>query len=212
MNSLQQKAFDAEKLAYWFLRLNGFFTITNFVVHPDEGHQQRTDVDILGCRFPYRKELLTKPMEDYDIFQSIDNKILIVLAEVKSGRCNLNGPWTLPIKKNMQRVLFSVGCFQTTNIEEIASHMYDQGFYKNDTYIIEHICFGSEKNYDLLTRYENVPQITWDMVLEFIHNRFEKYRQQKSGHPQWDEYGKMLWEKSLNCDQLTFTNRILYIS
>jgi hypothetical protein len=49
---------SSEKLAYWYLRLNGFLTITNFIVHPDFGRSQRTDVDILGCRFPYRQELL----------------------------------------------------------------------------------------------------------------------------------------------------------
>jgi len=51
----------SEQLAYWYLRLNGFLSISNFVVHPDTGGQQRTDVDILGVRFPYRAELLFNP-------------------------------------------------------------------------------------------------------------------------------------------------------
>ena len=28
----------AEELVYWYLRLNGFFPITNFVLHRDEGY------------------------------------------------------------------------------------------------------------------------------------------------------------------------------
>ena len=35
-----------ENLAYWYFRLNGFLTIPNFVVHPDFGIEQRTEVDM----------------------------------------------------------------------------------------------------------------------------------------------------------------------
>jgi len=28
---------DSEKLAYWYLRLNGFLSIPNFIVHRDTG-------------------------------------------------------------------------------------------------------------------------------------------------------------------------------
>jgi hypothetical protein len=33
----------SERLAYWFLRLNGFLTTTNFIVHREEGMGQHTD-------------------------------------------------------------------------------------------------------------------------------------------------------------------------
>ena len=54
----------SEDLGYWYFRLNGCLTTTNFVVHPEEGQEQRTDVDVLAARFPYRAELLLNPMED----------------------------------------------------------------------------------------------------------------------------------------------------
>jgi hypothetical protein len=41
---------NAESLAYWYFRLNGFFAIPNFVVHPERGVGQRTDIDVLGVR------------------------------------------------------------------------------------------------------------------------------------------------------------------
>ncbi len=49
-----------EQLGYWYLRLNGFLTIPNFVVHPDVGHNQETDVDILGVRFPLQSRKPSK--------------------------------------------------------------------------------------------------------------------------------------------------------
>jgi len=43
---------DPENFAYWYLRLNGFLTITNFVVHPDEWTARQTRfVKYPGC-FP----------------------------------------------------------------------------------------------------------------------------------------------------------------
>ena len=35
-------------MAYWYFRLNGFFQIENFVVHPESYGSQRTDADLLG--------------------------------------------------------------------------------------------------------------------------------------------------------------------
>jgi len=74
-----------EKLVYWYLRLNGFLTIENFVVHPDQGRDQRTDVDILGTRFPYRSELLKNSMKDDKKVILNENKIVIILGEVKKN-------------------------------------------------------------------------------------------------------------------------------
>jgi hypothetical protein len=47
---------NAERLAYWYLRLNGFMTIDNFVLHDKskKGIAHRTDADIYGVRFPFR--------------------------------------------------------------------------------------------------------------------------------------------------------------
>jgi hypothetical protein len=49
---------DPEKVAYWYFRLNGFFQIENFVVHPARRGGQRTDADLLTVRFPHRAERL----------------------------------------------------------------------------------------------------------------------------------------------------------
>ncbi|HEV3146870.1 MAG TPA: hypothetical protein VGZ47_23485 [Gemmataceae bacterium] len=56
----------AEELAYWYLRLNGCFTIPNFVVHPDSGTNQKTDIDVFAVRFPFRAEL--PGMKDDEFF------------------------------------------------------------------------------------------------------------------------------------------------
>jgi hypothetical protein len=96
--------FDPERLAYWYLRLNGFLTIENFIVHPEVGVDQRTDIDLMALRFPHRREAFRNYggnvtwMKDDPRFAS--KKIpFAAFVEVASGQCKLNGPMgvkTLP--------------------------------------------------------------------------------------------------------------------
>lgn len=189
----------SEKLAYWYLRLNGFLTITNFVVHPDFGRSQRTDVDILGCRFPYRQELLENSMLDDESVILSYNKTTIVIAEVKRRVCNLNGPWTKPEMQNMHRVLHALGAFPDQEISVVANLLYKNGIYENNTHLITLLCFGAQKNPEIGKKYPAVPQILWNDVLAFIFNRFKRYMMQKSMHPQWDDDGRLLWDMAVNC-------------
>lgn len=93
---MTQLKITAEELAYWYFRLNGFLTIQNFIVHDERKANQRTDVDILGVRFPFRSEI---NMEDDAWFTKVSAKPLYIITELKTGLCNLNGPWKSPDKK-----------------------------------------------------------------------------------------------------------------
>jgi len=73
---------SAEELAYWYFRLNGFLNIPNFVIHPDTGSEQRTDVDLLGVRFPYRSELLLNSMRDDEMFRRVREKAYVVFLRI----------------------------------------------------------------------------------------------------------------------------------
>ncbi len=188
------KKIKAESLAYWYLRLNGFLTTTNFIIHPEYGHNQRTDADILAVRFPFREERLIEPMVDDAIVISVNSlKILIFIAEVKKGLCRLNGPWTDPEKHNMGRVLKAIGVFSVNENDIVAKALYSNGCYENDNYSISLICIGERTNDILKQQYPQVKQITWPEVFSFMFERFKAYPQQKSSHPQWDKNGKALW-------------------
>jgi len=191
---------NAESVGYWYLRLNGFLTIANFVVHPDEGPGQRTDVDILGVRFPYRRELVLgpHPMEDHAQLVNHTNLPMVVIAEVKSRRpCSLNGPWTKPPDLNLHRVLAAVGAFPEPELNLVATALYKQGRYTDNRYHVTLLCLGDRRNPHLLTRYPDVPQITWGEALEFIWHRFRSYERQKASHDQWDLVGKELWRLAM---------------
>lgn len=186
-----------ENLAYWYFRLNGCFTIRNFIIHPDEGRKQRTEVDIFAVRLPYRAELLHDPMQDDQVFLSNGNRTKVILAEVKSETCKLNGPWTNPNNQNMQLALAAAGPFPKDQNDKIALSLYDYGIFEDDRFMMTLFCVGRNKNLGIQQKYPRVPQITWDHVLEFIYNRFVSYKKQKFQHPQWDDTGKKLFDRAM---------------
>ncbi len=58
----------SETLAYWYLRLNGFIPLRNFVLHPLRGaeNKQAADSDLLAVRFPHVYEETGGQPNDWD--------------------------------------------------------------------------------------------------------------------------------------------------
>jgi hypothetical protein len=107
-----------ESLAYWYLRLNGFFPITNFVLHREQGQQAQigqpnadtqqaqgrkysADADLLGVRFPHVREIIDSTVQRYDetFPREIDEELLTeqdktklrticLIVEVKTDGCS----------------------------------------------------------------------------------------------------------------------------
>jgi hypothetical protein len=184
---------QAEQLAYWYLRLNGFLMTPAFVVHPDRGRNQETDVDLIGVRFPYRAENLLRPMEDDPRFTTVGEKILVVLVEVKTGEMRLNGPWTNRDRNNMLRVLRAIGPLGREESRLAARALYEHGSYRSQLYQIVLVCIGSRINPNLRHSHPAVEQITWDDVTHFIYDRFRAYQNEKRSHGQWNQTGQNLW-------------------
>jgi hypothetical protein len=184
-------ALRAEDLAYWFFRLNGCLTLVNFVVHDEHENRQRTEVDMLAVRFPHRLELAMSdtPMQDHPVFDS-DGKIDLIIAEVKTKRCQLNGPWTKPARMNMHRILHAVGAFPDDVVPNVAAALYRQCCYVDAHYRVRLFALGARKNSRLGPE---VVQLTWDDVLQFIYQRFESYFRIKTRHHQWDACGQLLF-------------------
>jgi hypothetical protein len=183
-----------EKLAYWYLRLNGFLMLPGFIVHPDEGNQQETEIDLLAVRFPYRAENLQRPMKDDTPFRCIRSKPFIVFGEVTKGPCKLNKPWTSQERDNMLRFLQALGPLCKAEAKIAAKKLYDVGCYSCRRYRVSLLCFGESRDPEVTRKYPNVPQILWDKVLRFIYERFREYRKEKCSHGQWDQDGKQLWD------------------
>ena len=199
-NNRDECSFSCEKLAYWFFRLNGCLNLTNFLIHHESRGREGTEVDVLGVRFPYRSEfaLSGRPMDDHEIFKGREKKLDIIIADSKTGLCDLNDSWLLPKFKNMARILFVLGVFPADSICTISGRLYSEGFYEDDHTRINLYSLGTRRN-------ENLPhtviQLTWEEVLLFVHGRFVMFEDYKRQHDQWDSTGKELFRKAIRFRQ-----------
>lgn len=205
---------SAEKVAYWYFRLNGFLQIENFVVHPKLYGGQRTDADLIGVRFPYRAERLfddtTDVMED-DVgrLDLAEDRTDVVIAEIKSGRCALNGPWTNSEGQNIHRVLAAIGCLPPDEIERAAQALYDHALFDEPPFPrVRLILVGREPDHDIAKKFHGIVQITWDDVASFIWCRFDRYERQKTQIDQWDPVGRKLKSLASELDQGDFITQL----
>jgi hypothetical protein len=141
---------DPERLAYWYLRLNGFLTIENFIVHDEGGGPQRTDADVVAIRLPYRQEgyHLNRGyavwMEDDPHF-SKKQLPFAAFVEVATDCCKLNGPWTDPKKANLERALNALGALPSADNKKAAAAIYESGCYRSLTIEVGLISIGSAR-------------------------------------------------------------------
>ena len=184
----------SDALAYWFLRLNGFLTTVNFIVHPEFQRDTNTDVDILAVRFPYRRENLCRPMEDSSLLPLDPGRPLLFITEVKLGLCDLNGPWTREDARNLHKVISAIGIIPLPDAEKAAVSLQATGTFDSDSVRASLACIGARHNPRVAERYPGVPQIRWRDALEFIYTRFSAYRTEKAWNGQWDRDGSNLFQ------------------
>jgi hypothetical protein len=185
-----------ERLAYWYFRLNGFLTTENFIIHPDTGSDQRTDADLIAVRFLHRAENLVQPMEDDPRVASCRTLANVIIAEVKTGPCALNGPWTRPETGNMWRALRAIGCVPEDAIDLACDLLLRKGYWSDATVTIRLFGLGESMNPDLPI--PATQQLTWGEVIAFCIQRFKAYELQKAAVPQWTCDGIRLKQCALN--------------
>jgi hypothetical protein len=186
----------SEQLAYWFFRLNGFLTITNLVIHTEE-YRQGTEIDVIGIRFPFRKELRHQTLEghedfmkDYDAFDI--GKTLLMIADAKRGPSDFNEAWKKV--ENIIRILNFVGIVDIAeDHKKYIEPLYSTGKYEGDNLCIRFCLIGRQK-YRESQLFPEALKITWEEIIDFIYDRFDKYEREKRSHHQWDESGHLLWK------------------
>jgi hypothetical protein len=183
-----------ESLALWYLRLNGFFTIPSYVVHPDRAGGALTDIDVAGVRFPHRREFPHGPGgDDTEITRIASAQPLIALVEVKTSICNLNGPWVNADAHTVERLLGDLGLVPEGSTPSAAAALRASASYADPSLTIRLVCLGRERNPELQSRYPNLPQRTWNEVARFIYARLNEYGRRKTDNRHWDEAGTLLW-------------------
>jgi len=174
----------AEQLAYWYLRLNGFIPLTNFVLHDNIGHgspnddrHRTSDADLLAVRFPNVSEPIGGNPDDWDSVKfdewGVDlGQTLGFIVEVKSGWWS-----SAELHARHWKVLCGIrrlGIFPETVAREVADQLSRQSLVRRNGYVIAKLLVATE-------RFDNSPWLYLDLnhAVEFITQRMERYKERK---------------------------------
>lgn len=165
-----------ETNAYWYLRLNGFFLIENFVVHRTEEIEYSSDIDLLGLRLPHVFEEVGGQNNDWDetlLSQLNPNLMTGIVCEVKTGGFDED---ELFRKKYLRYCLDRFGFMPnlSDHTDKIFENMITFIEFEGQQFqIIKLFVSNTEaKRQDFL-------QLRIKHLRQFIDNRIQKYKQLK---------------------------------
>ena len=108
---------NAVALVQTYLRLNGYFTVTEFPVIEAMrrgGHRTATDIDVLAFRFPHAGRLVPR-----------EGRSDMLIGEVKEGRAELNSAATDPAV--LRAVLVRFGCCRQPDVDATVQDLVRHG-------------------------------------------------------------------------------------
>jgi hypothetical protein len=199
-----------ETFVRWYLRLNGFFTVDNFVVHeagngrivPEGG-----EFDTIGVRFPHSREQVDRKLiindSRLDDAEVRDHELIdFVIAEVKGGKRNtLNSIWRAGSEeKKVRRIVYLLkwmGPFKDENqIRELAIRLQRDHRARESGFQFRLVYFSHAHSQQALPR--NVKQISFHEIADFIVSlRTPCWKDSGLGvfsnHEQWDKLICDVW-------------------
>lgn len=197
----QEMADKYERFVASYLRLNGYFTVPNFIVHADDPERvlngcvgNYTETDIIGVRMPYSQEI-TGPLQIANhclLVDGANGRTDIVIAEVKSGANNRpNSVWSGSSAKEVARYIVRfVGLHTEVEIPAVGDAVATGFRYEDWRCRFRYILFAD----DLNPHYQGkgVSYITFEQAIEFIVSIrgqcwIEKNIGVASAHHQWDD-------------------------
>lgn len=179
-----------ESLAAWYLRLNGFLTIRNFILHPDTNGAQRTEVDILGVRFPHRIEFGNDEIDEPELRLP---QPLFLIAEVKRGQAAINPSWINERSSVLEDLLSGIGVVTKIDAVPVAAELRRCGEAMRGCLAIRLMFIGNAVPGELTEAFPRALTTNWGDVLRFVYDRFETFKRLKRQNDQWNATGRFLW-------------------
>jgi hypothetical protein len=198
----------AETLAYWYLRLNGFFPLSRFVLHPRGPVQHVGDCDLLAIRPRHVYEPVGGEVDDWDasLFEAFEcwnaeedgrgpNKHCAVIVQCKGGNSRDLGEVDQWFRsEHLQYAIDRAGIVSREHAGELARRLEGQT-----------VVDAGDWNIGKLLIIERSPEgrhaRPWHEMsvrdaTAFIHWRFRHYNFEK--HEAWDKFPsdliqQMIW-------------------
>jgi hypothetical protein len=121
-----------EELVYWYFRLQGFFPLRNWVVHPDDENRHTADADLLAIRLPGAYEEVGGVPTDVERSRferwgvDLSRDAVGFLVEVKAGNTPGHVRQGVEVAFSPPRVRAAVrrmGLWSPHDAEEVASRL-----------------------------------------------------------------------------------------
>ena len=163
-----------EEWAYWYLRLNGFFPLANFVVHKDEVVKHRADVDLLAVRPPHVFEQVGGQVDDWDplLRDTFDlSRTLGLVCEVKTGHFNDQKLFRYEI---VDRAVKRLGFMLLEEADAVVDQLRTSAVVQAGSVTVAKVLFTTEPHPD--NGYLN---ITLDQIDAFVEARVRCYPHEK---------------------------------
>jgi hypothetical protein len=199
---------NAEDIAYWYLRLNGFLCLRNFLVHGDRRGEDRTEIDVVGVRFRHRREHLSRPMIDDDWIERA-KRTIVVFCDAKKGAYGFNRAWVNHRRKIMESFLALVGVIPREIWDRVARDLYDNGRSEpSPDLLITALLVHHDPQRQVSLRWKGAAVVQLGQALQFIHRRLNAYDVIKRSHDQWESSGHSLWwlYDRFHCSEAEFVN------
>jgi hypothetical protein len=167
-----------EELAQLYFRLNGFFTVPNYILHGPTG--QKGEVDVLALRLAHKLEKVGGlPLRDDPKLELRPEGLEMILAEVKRTEGEFNKSWKQ--KSTMEYVLRFAGFFEDEEcLAQVSSRLAQGETYEDKRIRIRRmLCTGAE------TIIEDADHRKLRGMLAFIVDRFGEHEDPKADHEQW---------------------------
>jgi len=182
-----------ESLVYWYLRLNGFIPMVNYVLHePDIRTGQNADTDILAVRFPHVYEDVGGHSKDWDKerFDKWDlgfrEKIVCVVCEVKTGKYKKSTVNQAFGKKRMEYVISRLGVIPHRNVPEVVAKLLETPIRKltQEGLVLAKLLIDvpelrPTENEEQKLELTPCLRMSLKEACDFIQNRMTNYKEQK---------------------------------
>jgi hypothetical protein len=183
----------AESLAYWYLRLNGFFPITNFVLHRPYGKGQNTDCDVLGVHPVFVQETISNDVGVVrcasDLFKKVnvclDKDTVGVIGQVKSGAYSVEEVESAFDKERLFYSVHRLGLLPPAEVDGAVAELQAAPVARRGNVVILKLLVDTSthrrKAEAKAKRKGAWLEITLEEIDTFIRDRFNDYKKHKSG-------------------------------
>lgn len=167
-----------ETLTYWYLRLNGFFPLSNFVLHRrDIEGRPSADTDLLAVRFPHVFEEIGGQQDDWDNQQfaswglQLDGPLALIV-EVKTGEAY--GPIRAWRPERLRAAIQRLGIFEANLVEDIVEELRARSSTTRGNWSVAKLLVSNVPRADDLWH-----NLTLEDAEDFIRQRIHNYEAEK---------------------------------